>query len=292
MRTSVALAVNADRLSQAGVCDAGLEAEVLIRHLLRMERAEFFASPDRELGLSQQRRLSALVRRRADSEPLAYITGHREFYGLDFVVGPGVLIPRQETELLVEKALEFCSARGPDARPRISDIGTGSGAVAIAIARNMPRATVYATDLSRAALVIADANRRRHRVAHQVHLRHGDLFDALTGPVDLLVSNPPYIRSGDIHCLAPEIQWEPSAALDGGAEGLDVIRRLLRQASDYLRPGGRVLVEIAPEQLEAVRNIAQESVPGAEVSFHEDLLRLPRVVAVQLETSPTTGVRE
>ena len=297
MRTAQLLALTTGTLSRAAIPDAGLEAEVLLRHVLGLDRAEFWASIQERLPTSDEDRLQDLVDRRIGSEPLAYITGHREFYGLDLFVDPSVLIPRQETELLVEKALDFCSTRGPDARPRIADVGTGSGAIAVAIARHASNATVYATDLSPSALATADVNRHRHGVAHRVHLFEGDLLDALPCPVDLVVSNPPYIRADDIPRLAPEVRREPRSSLDGGADGLDVIRRLLSQAHDYLRPDGLVLLEVSPEQLDAVCDAAMRLLPGARVSFHRDLLGLPRVVAVQLEgtaqisASPRTGAR-
>lgn len=289
MRTAQSLALTADTLSRAGIPDAGLEAEVLLRHVLCVGRAEFWASIQQRLPASAEDRMQALVDRRIDSEPLAYITGRREFYGLDFSVDSSVLIPRQETELLVEKALDFCSTRGPDARPRVADIGTGSGAIAIAIARHAPSATVYATDVSPSALTTADVNRRRHGVADRVHLFEGDLLDALPCPVDLVVSNPPYIRTADIARLAPEVRREPRASLDGGGDGLDIARRLLSRARGYLRPGGRVLLEISPEQLNAVREAATRLLLGARVSFHRDLLGLPRVVEIQLEGAVRTG---
>ena len=296
MRIAQSLVLTAGTLSEAGIPDASLEAEVLLRHVLGLDRAGFWASIQQRLPTSTEDRLHDLVDRRTGSEPLAYITGHREFYGLDFFVDSSVLIPRQETELLVDRALDFCSTRGPEARPRIADVGTGSGAIAVAIARHAPNATLYATDLSPSALAMADVNRHRHGVAHRVHLFEGDLLDALPCPaVDLVVSNPPYIRTDDIPRLAPEVRREPRSSLDGGADGLYVMRRLLSQAHDYVRPGGRVLLEVSPEQLDAVRDAATRLLPGAQVSFHRDLLGLPRVVEVQFEgaarnrVSPQTG---
>ena len=281
MRIAESLVLIADTLSEAGIADARLEAEVLLRHVLGADRAGFFASIQEDLRPSYGGPLDRLVERRVRREPLAYITGHREFYGLDFAVNSGVLIPRQETELLVEKALNFCSSLGPHARPTIADIGTGSGAIAIAIALDAPRATVHATDTSPSALATADENRHRHGVEHRVHLHLGDLLSALPAPVDLLVSNPPYIPSNEIPGLAPEIRREPRSSLDGGSDGLDLIRRLLGQVAGRILPGGRVLLEISPEQLGAVYSAAAESVPRTRVSFHRDLLGLPRAVEVR-----------
>jgi release factor glutamine methyltransferase len=254
-----------------------------------MDRAEFFANSGRRLENTETSLLSQILRRRVRREPLSYILGQREFYGLDFAVTPDVLIPRQETELLVEKALEFCSADRFREGVDIADVGTGSGAVAISIAHNLPQATLYATEISVDALAVADANRRRHRLQERIHLGLGDLLGPVPGPVDVIVSNPPYIKTSEIANLAPEVRLEPAGALDGGADGLDVIRRLLRQADGYLRPGGCMLVEIAPEQLEPVATLARHVLPAAHVFFSKDLLGLPRVVGIEPERRLVPG---
>ena len=251
---------------------------MLVRHATGMDRASLYASMREELPEPALRRLDSLLGRRIGREPLAYITGRREFFGIDLKVCPAVLIPRQETELLVERAIDFSSSLGPAARLLIADIGTGSGAIAVAIALHVPHATVYATDISREALGVADVNRRRHGLEDRVHLRRGDLLDALPRPVDLVVSNLPYIPTGDISGLAPEVQREPRLSLDGGVDGLGVVRRLLSQAPGRLRPGGRALVEISPEQLDAVSAFAAGCVPHGEVRFHRDMLGLARAV--------------
>ena len=283
MKIAESLVLATETLSEAGIADARLEAEVLLRHVLGADRAGFFASVREDLRPPREHHMGHLVQRRVRHEPLAYITGHREFYGLDFAVNPGVLIPRQETELLVEKALEFCSSLRPDAQPTIADIGTGSGAIAIAIAHHAPRATIHATDTSPSALATADVNRHRHGVANRVHLHPGDLLGALTASVDLVVSNLPYVPTGEISDLALELRREPRSSLDGGGDGLDLIRRLLGQVAGRVRPYGRVLLEISPEQLESVCTAATASVPRAHVSFHRDLLGLPRAVEVRLD---------
>ncbi len=280
MKLREALVSTAERLSQAGIAEPKLEAEVLLRHALGLDRAAFFASLDEPLSSDAHARFDALVERRLRREPLAYIIGHREFFGLDFAVNPHVLIPRQETELLVERAIEFASSRGP---LRIADACTGSGAITIAIARNVPNAIVYATDISVLALEVADANRRRHNVTERVQLFEGDLLAPLPEPVDILVCNPPYIETGQIARLSPEVRAEPALALDGGADGLDVVRRLFRQAPGYMRAGGCILAEIAPQQLEAVTKLALDAFPGARASFAKDLLGLPRVVCLALQ---------
>ena len=279
----------AEQLANSGVADAPIEAEVLLRHAMDVERADFFASLQQPLSTSGQVRMDRSVQRRTAGEPLAYILGRREFYGLDFQVSSHVLVPRQETELLVDEVLEFARARPERSRRAqrllIADVGTGSGAIAVAIARHLPQATVYATDSSPQALQSAGINSRRHGVSNRVHLRHGDLLEALEAPVDVVVSNPPYLRTGELPGLPPEVRREPQCALDGGPDGLQVIRRLFLQAPGRIRAEGVLIVEIAPQQLEPVTRMARAAFPSARVSFARDLLGLPRVVSVLLPTA-------
>ena len=278
-----------EQLAHNGVPDASIEAEVLLRHAMDVERADFFAALHHRLDAPDQERVDMSVRRRASGEPLAYILGHREFYGLDIQVDSHVLVPRQETELLVDKVLELAEDETFRAAPNrhgrallIADVGTGSGAIAVAIAHHLPQAIVYATDSSRQALAVADINRRRHGVSNRVHLRQGDLLEALQAPVDVIVSNPPYIRTDELAGLPIEVRREPSGALDGGHDGLQIIHRLFLQAPRRIRAGGCLLVEIAPQQLEDVSRLGREAFPSAKVSFARDLLGLPRVVCVGL----------
>ena len=274
----VALRVAAT-LDRHGIQDSRLEAEVLLRHVLKYDRARFYASLSESLAAEQITLIRNLVNRRTAHDPLAYITGHREFYGLDFIVNPAVLIPRQETELLVDAALKF-AGESDDSSKSVADIGTGSGAIAIAIAANLPSAHVYATDCSADALRITYINCRRHGVSDRIKLLEGDLLTPLRKPVDLIVSNPPYIASHLLSGLAPEVQREPKLALDGGKKGLEVISRLLEQAPDKLNAGGCLIVEISPEQVDAVRDMAQKQFPAADISYASDLLGLPRCVIV------------
>ena len=289
------LAVAAERLSEAGIDDARLEAEVLLRHAAGMDRASLYASMREELPEPAAGRLDDLLRRRTTREPLAYVTGRREFFGIDLEVGPAVLIPRQETELLVERALDFFSSLGPAARPTVADVGTGSGAIAVAVALHVRLARPYMRPTSAARpSPRRTVNRHRYGLEGRVHLRRGDLLDALPRPVDLVVSNPPYIPTGDIAGLAPEVRREPRSSLDGGVDGLGVVRRLLAQAPGRLRPGGRLIVEISPEQLEAVSALAS---PYGEVSFRRDMLGLARAVEIRgrweppSQSSPVCGGR-
>ncbi len=253
---------------------------MLVRHALGVDRARYFASLADAVPPEARRTAMAFVRRREEGEPLAYITGHREFYGLEFRVDRRALIPRQETETLVDCVIEHCAALGGDGAVSVADVGTGSGAIAVAVAVCVPNATVTAIDVDAGALEVADANRRRHGVEGRVRLALGDLLAPLSAPVDVIVSNPPYIRSGDMAVLPREVRSEPAGALDGGADGLRVVRRLLADAPARLNAGGALFVEIAPEQLGEVRRLARRIFPGARVTHREDGLGLARVVCV------------
>ena len=267
-------------LKRHGIPDSNLEAEVLVRHALDWDRAQFYASLSESLQPATIDRILAITNRRLTGEPLAYITGHREFYGLDMCVNPAVLIPRQETELLVDAALDYARAL-QRASITIADIGTGSGAIALALAANLPNAQVFAIDLSPDALAVAKCNRRKHKLDDRVCLLQGNLLAPLQRSVDIIVSNPPYIASALIAGLSPEVRREPRQALDGGKDGMEVIRRLLRQAPSRLNARGCVLIEISPEQSDAARKTAREQFPRADISVLDDLLGLPRCLAVR-----------
>ena len=276
------------QLESVGIADAGVEAEVMLRHALDLERADFFAALGDQLKPSAAEQIDRLAHRRVAGEPLAYMVGTREFRGLDFYVNSHVLIPRQETELLVERVLAV-SRHVSSQCPAVVDVGTGSGAIAVAIACELRGATVYATDRSREALRVADVNRRRHGVAGRVHLLQGDLIAPLNTRVDVVVANLPYIRAEEIPSLAHEVRREPHAALDGGPNGLEVIGRLLLQARSCVRPGGSVILEIAPEHLESVLGRGRELFPEARVDYHRDLLGLPRALSIELPGGPVGG---
>ncbi len=270
-----------DRLEAADVVDAGLEAEVLLRYVLGIDRAEYFASLERPVALPEQDLADTLAERRIAGEPLAYILGRREFYGHEFGVGPGVLVPRQETELLVDAVLEFVSTSNLR-RLLIADVGTGSGAIAIAVAKALPDATVFATDISHVALKIAEANALSLDVQDAVHLLQGDLLEPLPGPVDIIVSNPPYLTAGELAGLTSEVRREPETALDGGSDGLAAISELMRQVAGLVQQPRLLAIEIASSQLESVVLLAQGLFPDSEVTHLMDLAGLPRVVHVLL----------
>jgi release factor glutamine methyltransferase len=253
-----------------------LEAEVLLAHATGLTRTTILAHPERPLSPDERARYGDLLDRRAAGIPLPYLTGRAEFFGLDFVVTPDVLIPRPETEALVELALE----RGPRT---VVDVGTGSGCVAVALATRLPRARIYATDLSRAALRVAAENARRHGVANRIHFLQADLASPLRGPVDMLVSNPPYVAEEEWASLPESVrEHEPRLALDGGPGGLRVVRRLLADAARLLRPGGVLLVEIGAGQGPEAAALARAVFPPARVQIYPDLAGRDRVLEVVL----------
>jgi release factor glutamine methyltransferase len=276
-----ALQHNAARLSGQGIQSARLEAEVLLRHALGIDRAEFFASLETEPTPEQLKRFYELLARRLEHEPLAYIIGHREFYSLDFIVNPDVLIPRQETELLVELALKF-SARKESENLKFVDAGTGSGAIAVSIAYNLTNCLVYAVDVEPEALQVAKANAGKHGVSERIKFMRGNLLEELPERVDIVVSNPPYLRTAEIPNLSPEVQMEPVSALDGGPDGLDVIRILIEKAPGYIKPDGCILIEMDPEQVETANAFALDVFPEGRISVHKDLFGLDRVMQIQI----------
>ncbi len=248
---------------------------MLLGHVLETSRTGLMARPERPLTSDQAERYEALVRRRASDYPLPYLTGRVEFYGLELEVTPEVLIPRPETETLVDLAL----ARRPT---HVVDVGTGSGCIAVSVAVHLDQATVHGIEISPAALVVARRNVERHGVAGRVRLMVGDILSPRPGPADLVVANLPYIPTGQCASLPASVRdHEPWLALDGGPGGLAVIRRLLAQAPAVLRPGGGLLVEIGADQGKAASRLARTYFPEAEVRVHPDLAGRDRVLEVQ-----------
>jgi release factor glutamine methyltransferase len=283
MLSGEALAQAATQLRNEGVESPRLDAELLLAHVLGVNRAAILTWPDRPLTPKQLTRYRDLVARRAAREPLAYIVGHREFYDLDFVVDARALIPRPETELLVEHALHTARRIAPEAGTplQLADVGAGSGAIAVTLAVHLPEATIYALDDSAEALTLTAENARRHQVADRVHPLQGDLLSPLPQPVDLITANLPYVATAEWEQLPPEIRvHEPRTALDGGPDGLTPIRRLLAMAGPYLRPGGALLLEIGARQGTVVAALARQHLPQARVQVHQDLAGLDRVVLI------------
>ena len=271
-------------LESAGIPDARLEAEVMVMDVMRMPRQSIFAEQESQVSGQQQQSLNAIVERRLTREPLAYILNYREFYGVNLLVNPDVLIPRPETETMVEHAL-FMALMGMESRELvIADIGTGTGAIAINLAIHLPAARIYATDAYDATLDVAAYNIRMHNVTDRITLLKGDLLEPLPEPVDVIAANLPYLPTDRIPTLQPEVQWEPIAALDGGPGGIDLIGRLLKQAAagDRIKPHGVILLELDPEQIPEARLLATDAFPDAEITVELDLARLDRLLVVSL----------
>ena len=280
-----ALREAAARLRVAGLDEPRREAGSLLSHATRRDSAFLITHADEALTPAELATFREGVARRAAGEPFQYIAGRQEFYGLEFEVTPDVLIPRPETELLVETALEIL--RGEES-PLLCDVGTGSGCVAVALLHELPSARGLALDLSPAALAVAARNAARHGVAGRLRLLHSDCFDALRAEghsatrFDLVASNPPYVAEADLEGLQREVrEHEPRAALTPGGDGLSVIRRLIDEAPQFLKPGGHLLIEIGFGQHERVEALVDPNV-WTLLEIREDLQGIPRAVVLRL----------
>jgi len=284
---------------ERGLDSPRLDAELLIAHALRVNRTRLYTHSDQPLTTQERDTLRALVKRRAMREPMAYILGVREFYGRDFRVSADVLVPRPETEHVVEEALAFVKRMTAASRAsettdsesavtptiRILDVGTGSGALAVTLAAEIPHASVIALDLSPAALAVARDNAEKLGVADRVTFYESDLFTALpqdTEPFDIIVANPPYVCTTERAGLMPDVRdYEPGMALFAGADGLDVLRPLCAQVQIYLRPGGLFLTEMGETQAAAVTALLSAGGRWNRLDIIHDLAALPRVVAAE-----------
>jgi release factor glutamine methyltransferase len=273
-----------EMLTTNNIEDAPLESELLLRHALKISRVQLYLDINQELSPEQEETFRSLIKRRLNNEPTAYITGHREFYGLDFYVNPDVLIPRPESELLVEKALNLAQRRAVSS---IAEIGTGCGAIAISLALNLPGARIHATDISARALKVALTNCEKHGVEDKVYLLQGDMLNPLPKPVDLIIANLPYIRESELP-LVPSANVEPLLALNGGTDGLEKIYRLCRQLNGKLHPTGRLLLEIGQGQREAVTAHLHHLFPAAEIEVAPDLSGIDRMVSLILPLAHLT----
>ena len=276
-----------DRLRQEGVDSAPLEARLLMAHALGVASDQLLLSPDMDVPPEAESRFSEALRRRLTREPLFYILGEREFYSLAFHVDSRALIPRPETELLVEEALAVVHAGKPEQRDgtglEIADIGTGSGCVVVALATQLPGARFFAADLSAEALEVARINAERHSVAHRITFAQGDLLQPLPGPMHIIVANPPYVPKENLATIQAEIRdHEPRVAVDGGNGGMTIAERLIAQAPAALRPGGWLFMEVGYGQASVMVDAAQVVFsPGAQIDMALDLAGVQRVVRVR-----------
>jgi release factor glutamine methyltransferase len=283
------------RLRAAHVPSHTLATELLLLHALGRDRTWLYTHPEAPLDLADAEKYFALIERRAAGEPTQYLTGKQEFWGLEFEVTPAVLIPRPETEHLMEVALARLGPRGfilhlnsglPREKLRVADVGTGSGCLAVALAGELPHAEVFAMDISGAALEVARRNATRHHVADRIHFLQADLLEALKQEAqsfDLIVSNPPYVARKDAPQLQREVRdHEPQAALFGGPTGVEIYARLIEEAGKLLRPGGILVLELGYNSAEHVRAILKEQKCWTNVTFTNDLAGIPRVTAADL----------
>ncbi len=266
-------------LAENNIEDSLLESEILLRHTLKISRVQLYLDRDRELSPKQEKGLRHLIKRRLSGEPTAYITGHRQFYGLDFYVNHHVLIPRPESELLVEQALKLAQN---DNLSTIADIGTGCGAIAISLALNLPQLRIYATDISTPALEVARLNCQKHGVADRICLLEGDMLTPLPEPVDLIVANLPYVREAEL-AKVNSAGFESSLALNGGRDGLAKIRRLCQQVRGKTGITTYLILEIGQGQAAAVTSLLRRLFPDGKIEVMPDLGGVERVVSLQLE---------
>ena len=263
------------RFTDAGITSARLEAQVLLAHVLKCSRTQLYMNFDKPLGEAELASYRELIRRRLAGESVAYLVGEHEFWGLPFYVDENVLVPRPDTETVIEVARTLRPDR--KAACRALDLCTGSGAIAVALAKELPAARIIATDVSAAAVEIAKRNAERNGFADRVEVREGNLWEPVAGETfDLIVSNPPYIASAVIPTLAPEVKREPVLALDGGADGLVFYDRICAAARIHLEPGGALVVEHGYDQAETVRE-RFEAAGLTKVTLVHDLGKNPRV---------------
>jgi release factor glutamine methyltransferase len=272
-----ALASAVARLTTAQVPSPRRNAELLLMFTLSCDRAYLHAHPERELTTEENRLYDQALAQRSRGIPAQYITQHQEFWGMDLVVGPAVLIPRPETEHLIETVLPLARLR---ANPRIADVGTGSGCIALALARELPSAQIHATDISAEALAIAQANAARHQLETRIHFHQADLLEGLDpAAFDFIVSNPPYVGEGEKDQVQAEVRkFEPRQAVFAGPTGLEVIERLIPAAQAALQPGGWLVMEISGSVVAEVRRLLRG---WKEVQIIPDLQDLPRVTAAR-----------
>ena len=279
MNISTAISSGAEKLAAAAIAEPRKEASSLMAFVLQKDAAFLIAHSEDQLSEDQRLHFESYVKRRAEREPFQYIVGRQEFYGLEFEVTPDVLIPRPETEILVENAIAALSAHED---PSFLEIGVGSGCISISMLNTLKNAKAVGIDISSAALAVAVRNAEKHGVGGRFEPVLGDAFSPLSGRMfDLIVSNPPYVSAGEIEKLQPEVRdHEPHTALDGGHDGLDIIKRIIREAPQFLNPHGHLLLEIGHDQTAKVRDLFDAGIWN-EPEFIADLQDISRVVRAQ-----------
>ena len=280
MNIAEIVADSGKKLRAFGICDAGLEAEVLVRMVMGLDKADFIRDLREDVSLAQQQKICRFIERRQQKEPLAYITGRKEFFGLDFVVNQHVLVPRTETELIVEKVINYFN-ECQSSTLKIVDIGTGSGVIGVSLSHNLSFCDVLCTDISPEALLVAQKNAEIHNV-NKVTFLEGDLLSPVHEKQDVILSNPPYIPSDRISHLQEEVQREPIIALDGGDDGFKIIERLLLQSSKKLNNPGLILIEIDITQVRRSVLEASKYFPDNSISILKDCFDNDRFLKIEL----------
>ena len=287
------LKVTTDYLEKKEIESPRLSAEILLAHQLDIDRVKLYLRFDQPLHEKEVAGYRTLVKRRLSREPIQYITGVQEFWSMDFVVGPQVMVPRPETELLVEQALALCRGEGSTGGPgtRILDLGTGCGAIAVAIARELEGVAVWASDVSQKALDMARQNAKKHGVEEKIAFVLSDLWQGFSNPqitFDVIVSNPPYIKPEAMDSLPPEVRdYEPKRALDGGEEGVFYIREIIKGAPRHLNPGGWILLEMDPDQTKLALGLVEASNNYGQKARIKDYSHHYRVVMAQKIDEPS-----
>ncbi len=275
-----------DYLAKHGAESPRLDAEVLLAHARKCQRIELYTAFEEVANDQLRNEFRALVKKRSEGTPVAYLVESREFYSLPFTVSPAVLIPRPETELLVVRLLDLAKERNvastEDAQLKVVDVGTGSGIIAICSAIYLPSARIVAIDASEAALEVAKANAKRHNVSDRIEFRHGDLLEGVDEQFDFIVSNPPYVSEAEYAELDKSVRdHEPREALVGGSSGTELISKLVAQSGSLLRSKGWFLMEISPMIADSVKRIVDSNPAFSSVRVTPDLAKLPRIVETQ-----------
>lgn len=271
--------INARHLLEPVTNQPGIEAQMVGAFVLQKSRSWIISHPEIKLSASEESRMDSCLQQLIEGYPFAYLSGEREFYGRNFDLRPGLLVPRPETELLIEQAFDWLNNH-PDRRLAV-DVGCGTGCIAVTLAAEIHDLQIDAIDVDPLAIDMTIRNAKKHHVVHQIHVLSGDLLSNSPGRYDLICANLPYIPSDTLSDL-PAARFEPLLALDGGIDGLRLIEKLLQQSQSYLRPGGLILLEIEASQGESAPSLVRKYFPTAQVTMHKDLADLPRLVSVQI----------